>query len=181
MEGGRVWSSFVHQSCFMTLSRILVHGGHGYLGSASESWMELPQKDSAWIWKVLLISDPGKSPRGLQVEKLLADSKRPGLSASASVQDIPPYFLVQRLYNIGTLLWNELINIYFCHPSIWSYIYTIIPLVALDENKTLTDAKPDLKGPAKWLVVWWSLRTRLDVLAPKSPNLSLMMCHEDLW
>ena len=102
-------------------------------------------------------------------------------SASASVQDIPPYFLVQRLCNIGSLLWNEFINIYFCHPSIWSYIYTIIPLVALDENKTLTDAKPDIKGPAKWLVVWWSLRTRLDVLAPKSPNLSLMMCHEDLW
>ena len=102
-------------------------------------------------------------------------------SASASVQDIPPYFLVQRLCNIGTLLWNEFINIYFCHPSIWSYIYTIIPLVALDENKTLTDAKPDIKGPDKWLVVWWSLRTGLDVLAPKSPNLSLMMCHGDLW
>ena len=104
-----------------------------------------------------------------------------GASASASVQDIPPYFLVQRLCNIGTLLWNELINIYFCHPSMWSYIYTIIPLVALDENKTLTDAKPDIKGPAKWLVVWWSLRARLDVLAPESPNISLMMCHEDLW
>ena len=102
-------------------------------------------------------------------------------SASASVQDIHQYFLVQRLCNIGSLLWNEFINIYFCHPSIWSYIYTIIPLVALDENKTLTDAKPDIKGPAKWLVVWRSLRTRLDVLAPKSPNLSLMMCHEDLW
>ena len=102
-------------------------------------------------------------------------------SASTSVQDIPPYFLVQRLCNIGTLLWNEFINIYFCHPSIWSYIYTIIPLVALDENKTLTDAKPDIKGPDKWLVVWWSLRTGLDVLAPKSPNLSLMMCHGDLW